>query len=76
MTVFHHKTRFSQTSKLLFMFQCVNVEMNKFLCSLACTLMTIMDIFKCFIGMKRKLGGCLVVTYYDKELFYKDAKHI
>ena len=28
--------RFSQTSQLLFMFQ--HVEMNKFLCSLACTI--------------------------------------
>ena len=41
---FHHKTYFSQTSQLLFMFQCnENVEMNKFLCSLACTWMTIID---------------------------------
>ena len=33
---------FSQTSQLLFMFQRnENVEMNKFLCSLACTWMTI-----------------------------------
>ena len=41
MSVFHHKTGFSQTSQLLFMFQCN--EMNKFLCSLACTWMTIID---------------------------------
>ena len=35
---------FSQTSQLLFMFQCnEHVEMNKFLCSLACTWMTIID---------------------------------
>ena len=41
---FHHKTGFSQTSQLLFMFQCnKHVEMNKFLCSLACTWMTIID---------------------------------
>ena len=33
---FHHKTGFSQTSQLLFMFQCnEHEEMNKFLCSLA-----------------------------------------
>ena len=33
MSVFHHKTGFSQTSQLLFMFQCnEHVEMNKFLC--------------------------------------------
>ena len=32
---FHHKTSFSQTSLLLFMFQCnEHVEMNTFLCSL------------------------------------------
>ena len=42
--VFHHKTGFSQTSRLLFTFQCnKHVEMNKFLCSLACTWMTIID---------------------------------
>ena len=42
MSVFHHKTGFSQTSQLLFRFQCnEHVEMNKFLCSLACTWMTI-----------------------------------
>ena len=45
MSVFHHKTGFSQTSQLLFMFQCnEHVEMNKFLCSLAFTWMTIKDI--------------------------------
>ena len=44
MTVFRHKTGFSQTSQLLFMFQYnEHVEMNKFLCSLACTLMTTID---------------------------------
>ena len=44
MSIFHHKTGFSQTFQLLFMFQCNEyVEMNKFLCSLACTLMTIID---------------------------------
>ena len=37
---FHHETGFSQTSQLLFM---LHVEMNKFLCSLACTWMTIID---------------------------------
>ena len=37
---FHHKTGFSQTSQL----QCnEHVEMKKFLCSLACTWMTIID---------------------------------
>ena len=42
--VFNHKTGFSHTSQLLFMFQCNgHVEMNKFLCSLACTWMTIID---------------------------------
>ena len=41
---FHHRTGFSQTSQLLFMFQCNEyVEMNKFLCSFACTWMTIID---------------------------------
>ena len=41
---FHHKTGFSQTSQLLFILQCnEQVEMNKFLCSLACTWMTIID---------------------------------
>ena len=47
MSVFHYKTGFSQTSQLLYMFQCnmcnEHVEMNKFLCSLACTWMTIKD---------------------------------
>ena len=44
MSVFHNKTGFSQTSQLLFMFQCnEHVEMNKLLCSLACTWMTIID---------------------------------
>ena len=43
-SVFHHKTGFSQTSQLLFKFQCnEHVEMNKFLCSLACTWMIIID---------------------------------
>ena len=38
------KQVFSQTSQLLFMLQCnEHVEMNKFLCSLACTWMTIKD---------------------------------
>ena len=33
-----------QTSQLLFMFKCYeHVEMNKFLCSLACTWRTIID---------------------------------
>ena len=41
---FHHKTGFSQTSQLFFMFQCnEHVEMNKFLCSLAYIWMTIID---------------------------------
>ena len=44
MSVFHHKTGFSQTSHLLFKFQCnEHVEMNKFLCHLACTWMTVID---------------------------------
>ena len=35
---------FSKTSQLLFMFQCdEHVEINEFLCSLACTWMTILD---------------------------------
>ena len=38
------KQFFSQTSQLLFMFQCnEHVEMNQFLCSLACTWMTVID---------------------------------
>ena len=41
---FHHTTGFSQTSQLLFMFQCnEHVEMITFLCSLVCTWMTIID---------------------------------
>ena len=41
---FHHKTGFSHTSQLLFMFQCnEHIEINKFLCSLACNWMTIID---------------------------------
>ena len=37
---FHHKTGFSQTSQ----FQCnEHVEMNKFMCSLACTWMIIIN---------------------------------
>ena len=41
---FHHKTGFSQTSQLLFMFQCnEHVEMNTFLCSVACSWMAITD---------------------------------
>ena len=44
MSVFHHRPCFSQTSQLRFMFLCnEHVEMNKFLCSLACTWMTIID---------------------------------
>ena len=57
MSVFHHKTSFSQTSQVLFMFQCnEHVEMNKFLCSLACTWMTIINsqfyIIDSFLEMK------------------------
>ena len=41
---FHNKTGFSQTSQLLFIFQCnEHVEMNKFCVFLACTWMTIKD---------------------------------
>ena len=44
MSAFHHKTGFSQTFQLLFMFKCnAHVEINRFLCSLACTWMTIID---------------------------------
>ena len=44
MSFYNHKTGFLQTSQLLFMFQCYeHLEMNKFLCSLACTWMTIID---------------------------------
>ena len=44
MSVFNHQTGFSQTSQLLSMFQCnEHVEMNMFLCSLACTWITIID---------------------------------
>ena len=74
--VFHHKL-FSQISQLLFlMFQCYeHVKMNKLLCSLACTWIAIIDrqfyiidslSFRCFIGMKRYLGGCLVVKVRKK----------
>ena len=43
-SVFHHKTGISKTPQLLFMFQCnKHVEMNKFLCSLACTWITIIN---------------------------------
>ena len=53
---FHHKTGFSQTSQLLFMFQCnEHVEMNKFLCSLACTWMTIID---------KRLGNYILLAAY------------
>ena len=41
---FHHKTGFSQTSQLYFMFQCYEqVEMNKFLYGLEYTWMAIID---------------------------------
>ena len=37
-SAFHHKTEFSRTFQLLFMFQCnEHVEINKILYSLACT---------------------------------------
>ena len=49
MSVFRHKTGFLQTSQLHFMFRCnEHVEMSKFLCSLACTWMTIID-SQCYI---------------------------
>ena len=44
MSVFHHKSGFPQTSQLLVMFQCnEHVEMDKFLCNLACIWITIID---------------------------------
>ena len=44
MSVFQHKTGFLQTSQLLLMFQYnEHVEMSMFLCSFACTWMTIID---------------------------------
>ena len=44
MSVFHRETGFSQISQLSFVFECnEHVEMNKFLCNLACTWMTIID---------------------------------
>ena len=44
MSVFHYLTGFSQISQLLFMFQCnEHVEMETFLCSLACTQMAKID---------------------------------
>ena len=44
MSVFYHKTGFSQTSHLLLTFQCnEHVEMNTFLYGLACTWMTVID---------------------------------
>ena len=44
MSVFHRKQVFAQSSQQLFIIQCnEHVEMNKFLCSLAFTWMTITD---------------------------------
>ena len=68
MSVFHHKTGFSQTSQLLFMLQCnEHVEMNKFLCSWACTSMTTIDnqfymIDSLSLDVSLELGVCLVVN--------------
>ena len=49
------------------MFQCnEHVEMNKFLCSLACTWMTILDSQFYIIdslSLDVSFGGCLVVRY-------------
>ena len=44
MSAFHHKTCFHKLLNYFFMFRCNEyVEMNKFLRSLACTWMTIID---------------------------------
>ena len=44
MSVYTIKQVFSQTSQLLLIFQCnKHVEMNTFLCSFACTWITIID---------------------------------
>ena len=41
---FHHKTDFQKLLNYFFMFLCnEHVEINKFLCSLACTWITIID---------------------------------
>ena len=69
MTVIHHKTDFSQTSQLLFMFQCnEHVEMNKFLRSLACSWMTIIDsqlyiIDSLSLDVSFELNAILVVAW-------------
>ena len=69
MSVFHHKTGFSQISQSLFMFQCnEHVEMNKFLCSLACTWMTIIDsqfyiIDSLSLDISLELNGKFVVAW-------------
>ena len=43
-SVSHHKQVFTNFSTTFFMFQCnEHVKMNKFLCSLACSRMTIID---------------------------------
>ena len=44
MSVFHHKLFYHKFLKYFFMCPCnEHVEMNKFLCQLACTWMTIID---------------------------------
>ena len=60
MSVFHHKLFFHKLLNNFFMFQCnEHEEMNKCLCSSACTWMTIIDSqfyiidsLRCFIGIK------------------------
>ena len=63
MSVFLHKIGFSQTSQLLFMFQCnEHVETNKFVYSLSCTWMTIIDISQ---GLKgQKIGPVRIVCRF------------
>ena len=73
MSVFHHKTIFSQASQLLFMFQCNDhVEMNKFLCSLACIWM---KIIANFILLTDYMANCLYLhdSYITKFDFMNYA---
>ena len=58
---------FFTISQLLFLLQCIeHVDIKTFLCSLACTWITIIDsqlIFRCFIGMQCQIDGCLFVIH-------------
>ena len=64
------KQVFSQKSQLLFMFQCnEHVEINMFLCSLACTWMTISNsqfyFIDSFVGIKRLGFKSIVCCCYN-----------